>query len=395
MTMENYYFDDVVDRRGSYSASYDFMAHAYGEEVISLAIAEMDILTCPDVRKAVRQATEYGVYSYTDVPHEFGQACSHWFKNVHGWSFPDSHVLFSPRIIELIAAIVNHVIPRARVGTFSPFYGPIVQTIRKTGGGVLTCSLSPDPEGVWRFDEAEVSALFTEIDIFLLTNPHNPTGRVWSEQELTHIAKAARENGVLIISDDIHCDIVSAGATWRPIAQLCSEKSIDADVITCVSPAKSFNMAGLEAAAAVISHSDLRERVFDALQMSGIHNPNYFAIPAALAAWNSDGTWLRSLNKYLAANRDFTVAELGDGDPQITLYRPESTYLLWGHAPDLLPDASACHELSRCARVLISPGENFGSEWNGYFRIGVALPRPRLRIAVGRLKNQINAMRKD
>lgn len=94
VTMENYYFDDVVDRRGSYSASYDFMAHAYSEEVISLAIAEMDILTCPDVRKAVRQATEYGVYSYTDVPHEFGQACSHWFKNVHGWSFPDSHVLF-------------------------------------------------------------------------------------------------------------------------------------------------------------------------------------------------------------------------------------------------------------------------------------------------------------
>lgn len=388
--MVDFQFDTVVNRRGSHCASYDFMVPEYGEDAISLAIAEMDIPTCPDVRDAVRQAAELGIYSYTEVPKAFGEACSCWFETMHGWSFPESHVLFTPRIIELVSAMVNHVFTHPRVGTFSPFYSPIIETIRQCGGGVVTTSLSPDSEGIWRFNEADVSALFSQIDIFLLTNPHNPTGRVWSEKELLYVANAASENGVLIISDDIHCDIVSAHATWKPIAQLCRENSIDIDVVTCVSPAKSFNMAGLEAAAAIISDANLRQRVQSALRMSGIHNPNYFSIPAALAAWNSDGTWMRELNKYLAGNNDVMVSELEQASPRVSLCRPEATYLLWAYAPELLPNAKACEDVSRRSKVLVSPGENFGPEWGGYFRIGTALPRPRLRVAARRLKNCMN-----
>ena len=392
--MRMFDFDRNIDRRGFNSVSYDFIAPKYGQEAISLSIAEMDFQTCPEVLEAVTNSAKHGIYSYTDVPNTYGEACANWFSNTHNWFFNPDNVVFSPRIIELVAGIFNHVFHNPRFATFSPFYAPIVNTAVSCGGQLYTIPLKINNDGLWTYDTKALEEAFEGIDIFILTNPHNPTGRVWSEDELAKIANLAALNDVLIISDDIHCDILREGVKWHPIGMLCLREKNNSAVVSCVSPAKSFNLAGLEAAAAITSDAELRRKMRKSLQLSGIHNPNYFSIPAAISAWNSDGTWMRALNKYIDRNLKFVTNFLQSKAPYIKFYFPEGTYLLWCDASKVISSSISYEYLAQKSHVVISPGDNFGAAWKGYFRIGVAIPRSKLEVAMIRLLSQLQNTRK-
>lgn len=392
--MREFDFGKYIDRKGFNSVSYDFVAPKYGQDTIALSIAEMDFQTCPEVLETVIKHAKHGIYSYTEVPDTYGEACANWFSNMHGWVFNPKYVVFTPRIIEMIAGIFNHIFHNPRFATFSPFYAPIVNTAVACGGQLYPILLKINHEGRWSYDIKEVEEIFEKIDIFILTNPHNPTGRLWSETELAEIAKLAKLNNVLIISDDIHCDILREGVKWHPIAAVCSDEKIDIKLITCVSPAKSFNLAGLEAAAAITSDVELRNKMRKSLRLSGIHNPNYFSIPAAIAAWNSDGAWMKELNKYIDENLKFVSERLQAEAPYIKFCFPEATYLLWCDVSSIHSFSIFYEYLAQKSHVVISPGDSFGTEWKDYFRIGVATPRSKLDVAMMRFLNQLKDTRK-
>ncbi|MFY9262454.1 MAG: aminotransferase class I/II-fold pyridoxal phosphate-dependent enzyme [Actinomycetaceae bacterium] len=380
-----------IDRFGTFSASWDCLASEYGADFISLAIAEMDFETAPEVKQAITNAAGHGIYSYTEVFPEFGQACANWFERRHNWSFGANDVVFTPRIIEMIAALCTHVFPKARIGTFSPYYGPIIEVVERSGAHLTELLLVDDGFGNWSFDAEQMRESFTHIDVFILTNPHNPTGKLFSYEELVSILRLAEENGVVIISDDVHCDILRPGKQWIPIAKIAGELKSPVKIVTCVSPAKSFNVAGIETAAAIISDPVLRQQAREALRAAGIHNPNFFALPTAIAAWNSDGAWIDRLNVHLTSNLNYAAKRLVEVEGlRVTV--PPATYLLWVHAPDLMPNREACNEVIKTTRVVFGPGENYGSQWSGYFRLSTAVPHATLQEATARLIGKFQAL---
>lgn len=383
-------FDRTVNRLGTYSATWDCIARKYGEDIISLGVAEMEFETCPDVKKAILSAADRGIYSYTEIFPEFGESCVSWFSRRHKWDFSSKEVLFAPRIIQLTAAVFNHLFRKAKVATFSPYYAPIIHVIASSGAKLRKVSLRND-NGMsrWCFDKKKLADAFADADVFVLTNPHNPTGRVWTYDELMEIAKLAEKHDVMLFSDDIHCDILRSDMKWIPVAGVVAENNLNVKVITCVSPAKSFNIAGIETAAAIVNDKELYKNVAISLEKTGIFNPNYFALPAAIAAWNSDGIWLNELNRYLSDNLSYTVERFAGKTSDFTCYVPEATYLLWIAAFDFLKKKNYREFPGVYNGVSVSPGKYYGKEWSEYFRLSVGLPRKTLDLAINRITESL------
>lgn len=382
--MNSSYFDRTPDRRGSNSYKWD--VDDAPEDVLPMWVADMDFRVAPAIIDALSRKVEHGVFGYTYVPEDYYKAVEYWFRVRHGWTLDPRHIIYTIGVVPAISAIIKAVCaPGDKVIVQTPAYNCFFSSIRNND-----CQLAANPllraaDGTYSidFDGLENLASDPRAKIMILCNPHNPTGRVWTHSELMRIADICGRNGVLVLSDEIHCELVYPGHRYIPYASLGEE--IARNSVVCVSASKAFNIAGLQIADIVAPDPQLRARIDKAININEVCDVNPFGVVATVAAYNESGWWLDALVEYLDGNRRMAVDFFRRYLPAYSVTDPEATYLLWIDCRNTgLSSAEIIVRLKNEAHVLLSPGEIYHGE--GFIRLNMACPRERLELALRRIE---------
>ena len=342
----------------------------------------------------MQRRLDHGVFGYSIVPQANYDAVASWFSRRHGWSgISRDNLLYTTAVVPAIAAIFRALQTRKnnceplRVLTFTPAYNCFFACIENMG-----CTLVPSPlvvrDNRYGIDWDDLEQKASDADVFLLCNPHNPTGRVWSRDELEHMADIMRCKHLFVLSDEIHCEFAFPGHAYTPFATLAHD---DADYCVCMSASKAFNIAGLLCATIFVPNPELHEQINHALEVHEVNGLNPFGLVAQVAAYNECTDWLDDLNGYIYANfcflRDFLDGHL----PMLKLHETEGTYLAWVNISALgMTSRHFCEQLALNARVLLNPSEMYGGE--GYVRINLATSREVLAEALQRMKEYIDSV---
>ena len=375
-------FAEHLDRRGTHSAKWDLLAAPLGPGAVSMSVADMEFRTAPCVIDAVVAAARHGTYGYTEVFDDFRRAAVSWQRERHDWDPGPACVRFFPRVVQCVSALLNIVLPdrgtaRPVVVSLDPAYGPLLEVAERSGAEIRRVPLLTDALPA-RIDVPALERALDGADLLLLCNPHNPTGRIWTAEELGAVADVALSSGALVLSDDIHADFERPGRTrYVPIAVASPALWGSGRLIQCASPGKTFTIAGLEATAVLVPGS-LGDELEAAKRRMGLHNPSYFAIPAAIAAWTRGASWVDGLLSIIDANIVESVRIVRAELPRARVTDPDGTYLVWIDARPYLRDGADLDRAMRACRVAVSPGEDFGDHYAGWFRINTALPTDEL-----------------
>lgn len=321
-----YDFDAEISRRGSRSYKWDSTAR---EDVLPMWVADMDFRTAEPIIEALRRRVEHGIFGYTRVPDAYYEALIRWFERRHGWTIRRDWVIYTSGVVPAVSAIIKALtVPGDRVLVQTPVYNCFFSSIRNNG-----CETAVSPlvyaDGTYTidFDDFEKKAADPRVKLFLLCNPHNPGGRVWTREELTRMGEICIRNGVYIVADEIHCELVFPGNIHIPFASLSPEFSSHS--VTCNSPSKAFNIAGLQIANIIVPDNDMRTRIDRAININEVCDVNPFGVEALIAAYNEGEEWLSQLLAYLKGNDDFMWDFCRQNLPQFPLTRLEGTYLEW------------------------------------------------------------------
>ncbi len=376
---------EYVDRRNSDCYKWDSEC-AVGN--IPLWVADMDFKAAKPIREAMQRRLAHGVFGYSIVPQANYDAVASWFERRHGWKgITRDNLLYTTAVVPAISAIFAALQARKgkcaplRILTFTPAYNCFFSCIENMG-----CELVPSPlvlkDNRFEIDWEDVNAKAREADVFLLCNPHNPTGRVWSRKELEDLAEIMRREHLFVLSDEIHCEFAFPGHPYTPFANIVIN---DTDFCVCTSASKAFNIAGLLCANIFVPNTELFAQINHALEVHEVNGLNPFGLVAQVAAYNESEAWLDELNEYVYGNyrylRDFIRKEL----PVLTIHETEGTYLGWVNIEQTgMTAEDFCRELAEQAHVLFNPSEMYGSEH--YVRINLATSREILTEALNRLK---------
>ncbi|WP_314455845.1 MalY/PatB family protein, partial [uncultured Actinomyces sp.] len=385
-------FDVVPDRRGTASLKWDFAAErGRPEDVLPLWVADMDHATAPTVTNALLWRTRHGIFGYSEPDDAYNAALTGWFSRRYGWRVEAEWNTVTPGVVPALALAVRALTaPGKAVLIEEPVYYPFREVVEDNGRTVAAVPLVRDADGVYRRDLAALEATIeaTGSRLLLLCNPHNPVGRVWSRDELAALDEVAARHGVVVVADEIHADLALPGFTTTPFASL--GEATAARTITCTSPSKSFNLAGLQVANILITDAHLREAFRRELATTGYSQPNVLGLTACRAAYEGGDAWLDALREHIAAARAHVEARL-ERIEGIEAAPCEGTYLLWldcsgllqaaGLTPDELDDVML-HE----AGLWLDDGRIFGAGGEGFTRINVACPRVTLDAALDRLE---------
>ena len=385
-------FDVVPDRRGTASLKWDFAAErGRPEDVLPLWVADMDHATAPTVTNALLWRTRHGIFGYSDPDDAYNAALTGWFSRRYGWRVEAEWNTVTPGVVPALALAVRALTAPGKVVLIEePVYYPFREVVEDNGRTVAAVPLVRDADGVYRRDLAALEATIeaTGSRLLLLCNPHNPVGRVWSRDELAALDEVAARHGVVVVADEIHADLALPGFTTTPFASL--GEATAARTITCTSPSKSFNLAGLQVANILITDAHLREAFRRELATTGYSQPNVLGLTACRAAYEGGDAWLDALREHIAAARAHVEARL-ERIEGIEAAPCEGTYLLWldcsgfleatGLEPDELDDVML-HE----AGLWLDDGRIFGAGGEGFTRINVACPRVTLDAALDRLE---------
>ena len=389
-------FDETITRWGTHSAKWDLLAAHLGEDALSLSVADMEFATCPEVVRAIEGACAKGIFGYTEIFDDFRQAAARWQEQRHGWALDPKDIHFFPRIVQCVSALCSIVLPKSLgrppcVVTLDPAYGPINEVVERAGCELRRVPLDLSGEAP-RIPEDSFARAMEGAELLLWCSPHNPTGRVWSEREMDMVASLALHGDVLVLSDDIHADFQRPGRNrYQPLAAVAPRLWESGGLIQCMSPGKTFNTAGLEASAIAVC-GELGAHLEEAKRLMGLHNPNFFAIPATIAAWTLGEAWVDELRDRIDANLRVAVEYLRRALPQARVVDPDGTYLVWVDARAYLASSASLGEAVVASRVAVSPGEDFGASYEGFFRINVALPERDLVRALECLCEAITAL---
>lgn len=378
----NYDFDHITDRRGT-----DSLKWKTAEGELPMWVADMDIPAAPAVLEALQKRLSHGILGYSVIPDEWYEAYSSWWEKRHGIRFQRSHLLFSPGVLPTICTAIQELTAAGdNVVVFSPVYNCFYDCIGSNGRTVLECPLIEE-DLTYRIDFTLLEQQFSlpQTTMLLLSNPHNPTGNLWDRETLARIGRLAREHGVTVLSDEIHCDLTDPDVGYVPYLSVSPDHAENS--ITCISPTKTFNLAGIQTSAVVVPDSRLRRKIQHGLHSRRIDFPNTFAALAAAAAFTSGGEWLDELRAYLYENkqlvRNYLKAEL----PEIRLTPSQATYLLWLDARTLKPDAdlTLAQTIRKRTGLYLSEGTQFGSGGEGFLRMNIACPRSMVEDGLERL----------
>ena len=371
---------DAVERRGTGCVKWD----EADEGVIPLWVADMDFAVAPPIREAIRRRAEHPVFGYTYVQDDYYEAVISWFRRRHGWNISREHILYTTGVVPAMSCAIKALtMPGERVLILSPDYNCFFTSIRNNGCEVAESVLRLNGnrfEVDW--DDFEQRCADEKCTVFLLCNPHNPTGRVWTREELQRMSDICRRHAVRIVSDEIHCELVMPGHTFCPM------QTVDATAVVLNSPSKSFNIAGLQTANIICTDAATRRRLDRAVNINEVCDLNPFGPVALVAAYNESEQWIDELNGYLWQNYkslcDFVAQHL----PQWRVMPLEGTYLAWVDVSACCDRVAAyCDRIMREARVWLNPGTMYGPQsGEGYLRINIACPRSLLMEALSRIK---------
>ena len=387
-----YNFDAVIDRANNHAAKYDERKKKFGtEDVIPLWIADMDFKTAQPIIDALKSRAEEGIWGYTARPESYFAAIRGWQKRRNGWDIDQSLMSWSLGVVQTLSACVKLFTPEGgsvliQTPVYSEFYDMTEAWNRKVVENQFV-----EQDGTWSVDWADFEEKLRQSDLFLLCSPHNPLGIVWEEGDLRRMLELCCKYHVLVVSDEIHSDLIFHGKRHLPTATLSPE--IAANVISCISGTKTFNLAGLQASAVVFPDAH-KKAVYDQFWMNmDIHRNNAFSLTAMETAFNEGEEWLEQLLPYLSANfeyiRDYCAAHI----PQIKPLIPDATYLVWLDCRELGLDNEALHDfMIQKAKLGLNDGSSFGRSLNGYMRLNAACPRSVLAQAMNQLETAVKAL---
>ncbi len=398
-------FDERISRKGTHSIKWEFLLEdgklvassqtdPSGEKarLLPMWVADMDFRSPPAVIDALVARAEHGVYGYTFPTDSYYEALQNWVARRHGWEVKRDWVLLTPGLVPALNMLVqSFVAPGEKVLIQPPVYYPFFWAAEDNGAEIVSNPLINE-NGRYRMnlDDLAQKASDPAVKMVILCNPHNPVGRAWTPDELTQCGEICLGNDVLVVSDEIHCDLIYSDHVFTSFARLGDDfrhKSV-----ICSAASKTFNLAGLQTSSVIISDNELREQFAGTIKRNGVFLANPFGIIAAEAAYNHGEAWLAEVMAYIENNYRFMKSYLAEHLPQLKVVDPEATYLVWVDCRELGMDSVARKQLMmEQARVNLDEGELFGPQGEGFERFNIACPRSVLEAVLDRIKTAVNS----
>lgn len=382
-----YEFDKFIDRAGTNSLKWQVK-----KDELPMWVADMDFACAPEILAALKNRVDQAIFGYCTTPPAWRSSICSWWDRRYGVKFEEEWVLFCNGVIPAIASMIRKFSsPADKILVQSPVYHVFFNIIENNGRQILQNELIYDKNG-YEIDFIDLENKLKDplTTMMILCNPHNPIGKIWSEDELIKIAKLCYENNVLLVSDEIHCDLTDPGRKYNPISKL--DEIYVQNTITCVSPSKSFNLAGIQGAAVVAPNANLRDKLKRAFNNDEICEANAFATIAMMTAYNECEAWLDELREYIYANKEFTKEFLRREIPSVKLISSDATYLLWLDCSQICSNSTKLQKfLRRECGLWLSEGEVFRGGGDKFLRINIACPKERLKDGLNRLKNGVNS----
>lgn len=383
-----YDFDKTIDRRATNSYKWD----GAPEGVLPMWVADMDFRTAPAIIDALQKRVAHGIFGYTRVPDAYYDAVTSWFSRRHGWDIDREWIIYTSGVVPAVSAVIKALtVPGDKVIVQTPVYNCFFSSIRNNGCEIVSNPLRRTAD-TYEMDFAalERCAADPRAKVMLLCNPHNPAGRVWTPDELTRLGNICLRNGVTVVADEIHCELVYQGFKYTPFASL-SDAFLHRSV-TCVSPSKAFNIAGLQIANIVAFDNDMRSRIDKAININEVCDVNPFGVAATIAAYNEGEEWLNQLVDYLHGNYEAMAEFCRRELPEFPITRLEGTYLVWMDCSSLgMPSDALEHALLDDARLWLNAGTMYGAEGEGYMRWNIACPRSVMLDGLNRFLNFVRS----
>lgn len=387
--MAKYNFDEIVNRKGTNSIKWDHLESKFGrDDLLPLWVADMDFKCPPPVVEAMKKVADHGIYGYVAPKEDYFKAVTGWMKRRFDWEIDPDWIMFMAGIVPAISlAVKTFTEPGDGVIVQQPVYFPFMSVTKELGRKVLNNSLLESETGyVIDFEDLEEKAKAPSTKMMILCSPHNPVGRVYKEEELKKLISICEKHDVIIVSDEIHQDLVHAGNKHIPTAKVAGPK---AKIITCTAPSKTFNVASLFASNIIISNEKLRDKF--KFELDKLHQmPSGFTIEAVISAYNESEDWLNELLLYLSDNIDYVDQYLKSKLPKVKMRKPEATFLVW---LDFREYGFSSKELESLmledAQLALNKGWMFGREGQNHMRLNIGCPRDVLSEALDRIYNAL------
>lgn len=383
-----YNFDQIIDRRGSGAIKCDGLEQWYGNsELLPMWVADMDFATPDFIIDAIKARLEHPIFGYTMEPERYRKAIISWIASHHNWQIESDWICYIPGIVKGIAmAMVSLLKAGDKVIIQPPVYHPFRNVATHNGFEVIENPLRRTESGSYEIDFENLEAVAdSRCKMLILANPHNPVGILWSRETLVRLADFCLSRGIIVISDEIHCDMALWGKKHIPFASV-SDKAAECS-ITFGAPSKTFNIAGIVTSYAIVPNESLREKFFGWMGGNELNQPDIFAPIATVAAFENGEPWRVQMLKYVEENIEFTIDFCRKYIPQITPIRPEASFLVWLDCRELNLSHTELVELfENRAKLALNSGAIFGTQGEGFMRLNVGTPRSVLEQALQQLK---------
>lgn len=383
-----YDFSRPTERRGTDSYKWD---SAPETDIIPLWVADMDFETFPCITEALQRRVAHGIFGYTRVPEAYYEAVCNWFGKRHGWHINREDIIYTSGVVPAVSAVIKALtLPGDQVIVQGPVYNCFFSSIRNNGCEMVSNSLIYNKEELRYeidFDDLERKLAHERARLMLICNPHNPGGRVWTRDELTRVAELCHKYGVRVVSDEIHCELTLYDNEYVPFGSLPDELSHGS--ITCCSPSKAFNTAGLQIANIVCRDAEVRNRIDRAININEVCDVNPFGVIALQAAYSDEGyEWLTQLRAYISSNYDLLRERFARELPKCKVMRMEGTYLAWIDCSELHISSDEIEEmLIHENKVWVNAGSMYGTEGAAFIRINMACTSELLNEGITRIVN--------
>lgn len=386
-----YDFDEIIDRHNTASSKWDNVGARVGNpDALPMWVADTDFRCPQPVVDAVIERAQHPIYGYPFVTKDFAQATCSWVARRHGWQMETDWIVFATGIVPVFNTMIQAITePGDKVIISRPVYHPfgfaIDDNFRELSDNSL---IYENGRYTIDFEDLEERARDPKAKLMIVCNPHNPVGRAWSEEELYRMSEICQRNGVVVICDEIHSDLMLYGHKHIPMGMLGTEEMKN-NVITCYAPSKTFNIAGLRGSAVVVPNPELRKKLNAQFKMNRSIQQNIFAVPALVAAYNQCEDYVEQLLPYLEKNFNFLDSYLKEKMPRIKMVKPEATYLAWLDCTELgISGDELAHFIIHDCRVAVSRGDGFGQEGKNFFRLNVGCPTSVLKEGLDRIYEQ-------